>query len=147
MNPRPSDELLLAALMRSGFAAGEVVGWLPVQGDWIAAVAHADRACLMLLPAGGSLWGDIPVGQKRFVTLADQSWAFVAGEDGELGAYQRCHLAEAADGVSDIAVAREVALDALKLLGYRPEVPATLEETSRPPVSRRGFLRALTGRR
>lgn len=147
MLEHPSDEQLIVALRRAGFAAGEVVGWLLVQGDWIAAVAHADCACLMLLPAGGSLWGDIPLGQKRFVTLVDQSWAFVAGEDAELGAYQRCHLAEAADGVSDIAVAREVAFDALKLLGYRPELPAMAEEAPRPPVSRRGFLRALTGRR
>lgn len=147
MHSRPSNELLLSALMRAGFASGEVVGWLRLQGDWIAGVAHGDRACLMLFPAGGTLWGEIPVGQKRFVTLAEQSWAFVAGEDGELGAYQRCHLAEAADGVSSLEVAREVCLDALKLLGFMPARQAPVEAPVRQPVSRRGFLRALTGRK
>ncbi len=144
MNPHPTDESLLAALERVGRPRGEVVGWLAVEGDWLAAVAHADCAYLVMLPAGGQLWGEIPLGQKRFVTLREQSWAFVAEQDESLGSYQRCHLAEAADGISDIGVAHEVCRDALALLGYQPKPPA---EEPKKAVTRRGFLGALVGRR
>ena len=149
MNPRPSDPLLLAALQRAepGRAAGEVVHAAPLQGDWLIAVAHPDRARLVLLPGGGSLWGDIPVGQKRYVSLAEQAWFFVAYEDAELGPWQVCQLAEAADGVSGLGVARTVCLDALQLLGIAPPAPVPPPAEPPQPVSRRGFLRALTGRR
>lgn len=152
MNPHPSDTLLIAALLQAEpeRPAGEVVQWAALQGDWLVAVAAADRARLVLLPGGGSLWGDIPLGQKRYVTLAEQAWFFVAAEDEVLGAYQVCQLAEAADGVSDVTVAREVCLDALRLLGLlaAPQASAAPVAPEAPkPVSRRGFLRALTGRR
>ncbi len=149
MTPHPSDETLLAALTRAEpeRPAGSVVHWGVLQGDWLVAVAHPDRARLILLPAGGSLWGDIPVGQKRYVTLAEQAWFFVAADDAELGPYQSCQLAEAADGVSGRDVAEMVCLDALKLLGIAPPAPLEAPPPPAAPVSRRGFLRALTGRR
>ena len=152
MMTHPDDNLLLSALQRAAppLLGGEVVQWARVQGDWLVALAFADRACLALLPAGGDLWGDIPVGQKRYVTLAEQAWFFVAAEDAGLGAYQLCQLAEAADGVDGLATARLVCLDALQLLGVlAPASVAAVEVPAEPPkpVSRRGFLRALTGRR
>lgn len=150
MNPHPTDALLIASLLQAEpeRPVGEVVQWAALQGDWLVAVAAADRARLVLLPGGGSLWGDIPVGQKRYVTLAEQAWFFVAAEDEVLGAYQVCQLAEAADGVDSLAVARAVCLDALSLLGLVavPAKAASADEAPQP-VSRRGFLRALTGRR
>ncbi len=149
MNPRPSAEILLAALQQAApeHPPAEVVHWGELQGDWLVAVANPDRARMILLPAGGSLWGDIPVGQKRYITLADQSWVFLAAEDEVLGAYQSCQLAEAADGVSSLALAREVCLDALKLLGIAPPPSSSAAAEPAAAVSRRGFLRALTGRR
>lgn len=149
MNPRPSDQVLLAVLQQaaSEHPPAEVVHWAELQGDWLVAVANPDRARLILLPAGGSLWGDIPLGQKRYITLVEQSWVFVAAEDEVLGAYQSCQLAEAADGVTSLALAREVCLDALKLLGIAPPPPSPQAAEPAQPVSRRGFLRALTGRR
>ena len=148
MTPHPADDHLLAALTRAEpeRPAGRVVHWGALHGDWLVAVAHPDRARLVLLPAGGSLWGDIPVGQKRYVTLAEQAWFFVAAEDGEIGSYQSCQLAEGADGVSGLDVAEMVCLDALKLLGIAPPAPPQAPPPA-APVSRRGFLRVLTGRR
>lgn len=151
MNAHPSDALLIAALQQAEpeRPAGEVVHWAVLQGDWLVAVAAPDRARLVLLPAGGSLWGEIPLGQRRYVTLAEQAWFFIAAADEELGPYQVCQLAEAADGVSSVALAREVCLDALRLLGVAPPAPAVAAPVleAPKPVSRRGFLRALTGRR
>ena len=149
MLARQTNEILIAALSRAepDRPDGEVVHAAVLQGDWLIAVAHADRARLVLLPGGGTLWGDIPVGQKRYVTLAEQAWFFVAHEDAELGPWQACQLAEAADGVSSLSVARAVCLDALQLLGIAPPPPAAQPEEAPQPVSRRGFLRALTGRR
>ena len=149
MTAHPADDLLLTAVQRAQPARprGEVVQWAALQGDWLVGLAFSDRACLALLPAGGTLWGEIPVGQKRYVTLAEQAWFFVAAEDAELGPYQSCQLAEAADGVSGRDVAEMVCLDALKLLGIAPPAPPETPPPPVAPVSRRGFLRALTGRR
>ena len=146
----PADSVLLAARQRVApeCTGGEVVARGSVQGDCLFAVAYPDRAELILMPSGGSLWGDIPVGLKRYVTLADQAWFFVAFEDAQVGPYQACMLAEAADGVSGLDVARTVCLDAAQLLGFA-SAPAQMAQSEAPaaPVSRRGFLRALTGRR
>lgn len=156
MTAHPADDLLLTAVQRAQPARprGEVVQWAALQGDWLVGLAFPDRACLALLPAGGTLWGEIPVGQKRYVTLAEQAWFFVAAEDADLGPYQLCQLAEAADGVADLATARLVCLDALQLLGVLMPASVVVAEAAAKapaeppqPVSRRGFLRALTGRR
>jgi hypothetical protein len=73
-------------------------------------------------------------------------WRFIAAHDPVLGDYQYVDLVDSMAAVSDNAAARHLAADARGALGLPLPVAAESEEPPRQ-VSRRGFLRAFTGRR
>jgi hypothetical protein len=80
---------------------------------------------------------------------------FLADDDPDLGPYQYCPLIAPVSVLPDMATARQAALEALAtVLAPPPEMPAdpsansqgTVDEKPKP-VSRRGFLSTLVGRR
>src|SRR5574343_431853 len=124
----------------------EGLGFQRQAGDWLGAVVHPAGIDLVLLPGGGSLWGDIPVGERRFVSLAGVTLAFTAGHDAALGAFQYAPLVDTMLGVPDMAAARLIAADGLRMIGAPLPAPEPAA-TAAPDTSRRGFFRRLAGKR
>lgn len=126
--------------------SAEVCWCVRERGDWLAAAVTPSFVRVFLLPGGGELWGDIPLGQQRYLSLGSMDWRFAAAHDPILGNYQFVDLVSPISKVLGMAAARILAGDARAALGLPALAPATSEEPSKP-VSRRGFLRAFTGRR
>lgn len=126
--------------------AVELAWCLRERGDWLAAVISPGFIRVFLLPGGGELWGHIPLGQRRYLALGDVDWRFSAAHDAVLGDCQYADLVDAVATVSSMVEARHLANDARRALGLVGPAGPSPEEAA-PPVSRRGFLRALTGRR
>lgn len=124
----------------------EVCWCVQARGDWLAGVIAPGFARIFLLPGGGELWGDIPLGQQRYLSLGNMDWRFVAAHDPELGDYQCVELVQPISQVLGMPAARLLVGDARLALGLGAHV-AAVDDEPRPPVSRRGFLRALSGRR
>ncbi|MBL8429536.1 MAG: [NiFe]-hydrogenase assembly chaperone HybE [Dechloromonas sp.] len=124
----------------------EVLWCVKARGDWLAGVISPAFVRVFLLPGGGELWGDIPLGQQRYLALGNMDWRFAAAQDVVLGDYQYVDLVEPASRVLGMSAARLLVGDARVALGLGAHA-ATLGDEPRQPVSRRGFLRALSGRR
>ena len=124
----------------------EVCWCVRARGDWLAGVIAPGFVRIFLLPGGGELWGDIPLGQQRYVALGSMDWRFAAAHDPVLGDYQFVDLVRPISQVLGTAAARLLVGDACLALGLGAPV-TTASEEPRKPVSRRGFLRALSGRR
>lgn len=127
-----------------------VFACLRFRGDWFAVLIVPGGLRLLLMPGGGQLWGDIPSGQQRFLTLGGYDWRFIAAGDAFLGDFQWCDLLGGAGLPRTMDEALAVARDALQTLGL--VAPATAVEDTRAHRAsatggRRGFLRALAGRR
>lgn len=155
-NPAPD---LLRRLAEGGDASvnpalhGEVVACLRHRGDWLAVIIAPAFIRVLLLPGGGELWGDIPLGQRRYVPMGSIDWAFEAASDAVLGDYQFNELVSSVRSVPDMAAARQIANDALATLGVAPvtvaKAVAAVEKTplEQRMVSRRGFLSLFGGGR
>ncbi len=124
--------------------AVEVVGFVRHRGDWLGVIITPEAVALWLLPGGGELWGEIPAGQRRYVELPGGTRAFLAVDDRQLGLSLQSPLVESVASLPDMAAARMVAVDMLKMLGFQPSTTAPPEP---PAVSRRGFFRRLAGKR
>jgi [NiFe] hydrogenase assembly HybE family chaperone len=126
-------------------------GFRRCDGDWLGVVITPWFINLLLLAGGGRLWGDIPAGERRYVSLPCGTLQFIADDDPDLGPYQYCPLIAPVSSVPDMAVARQAAAEALQTVFATP--PAEPEGTEPgtaaappTPVSRRGFFRRLAGR-
>jgi hypothetical protein len=64
---------------------------------------------LFLVNGGGALWGDIPAGEPRHVSLPCRTLLFVATVDPEIGPYHYNSLVAEVRSLPDMAVARQVA--------------------------------------
>ncbi len=123
---------------------------LRFRGDWFATLIVPGSLRLFLLPGGGELWGDIPLGQQRYLTLGGHDWRFIAACDEFLGDYQWCDLLGGAGLPRTMDEAQAVARDALGVLGLIAPATAVAETAAHRGSAtggRRGFLRALAGRR
>lgn len=129
----------------------DVIGFSRQQGDWLGVVVTPWFINLFMFSGGGELWGDIPAGQRRYVNLPCGTLQFIADDDPDLGPYQYCPVIAPVSSVPDMATARKAGLDALAAIIELPAPPvadtAAAAEPAQRDVSRRGFLRALTGRR
>ncbi len=127
----------------------EAIGFVRYAGDWLGVVVTPWFLNLFLLNGGGSLWGDIPAGQRRYLELPCGALQFIADDDPVVGPYQYCPLIAPVSAIADMGVARQAALDALRSAFA---IPAPAAETTPVPEgeaepARRGFLRRLAGRR
>ena len=133
----------------------EAIGFRRHDGDWLGVMITPWFLNLFLIYGGGDLWGDIPAGERRYVELPCGTLQFLADDDPDLGPYQYCPLIAPVSVLPDMATARQAALEALAtVLAPPPETPAdpaakslgAVDEKPKP-VSRRGFLSTLVGRR
>jgi [NiFe] hydrogenase assembly HybE family chaperone len=122
----------------------EAVGFIRYAGDWVGVVVTPWFFRLFLLPGGGSLWGDIPAGQRRYLQLPGGVLPFTAEELPAIGPCQWTPLIEPITAVSSMGVARQAALDALRAAFAIAVEPLGVSAADNP---RRGFLRRLGGRR
>lgn len=117
--------------------------FMRLEGDWLGAVVTPWCLQLMLLPGGGTLWADIPAGERRAVALPVGAIEFIAdaGEAG-LPAFHYCPLIAPVGDIADMAAACQAAHDALATVIALPvEMAVGLEPTSKQPnLSRRAFL-------
>ena len=159
-DPVDALQARLAALAAAGGAGNPaltaaVAACFRLRGDWLAIVVAPAFVRMILLPGGGELWGDIPDGQRRYVTLAGHDWRFEAARDAGLGAYQHCDLLAATGDLRGMDDALAVVRDTMKLLGHDggppPTRPAQASDgepaAAGRPLGRRGFLRILGGKR
>ena len=135
------------------------VGFARHAGDWLGVVVTPWCLDLFLLPGGGSLWGDIPAGQRRYVTLPGGTLPFTAVDDLELGPYQHTPLIAPVTALPDMATALRLAREAVATLhGVAAALPSATSATASPGASggmppeeaapgRRAFFRRLAGRR
>ena len=126
-----------------------VIGFVREQGDWLGVVVTPWFINLFLFSGGGDLWGDIPAGERRYLSLPSGNLQFIADDDPDLGPYQYCPLIAPVSSVPDMATARQAAIDAMATV-MAPVVAEEAKPAEAPPqrdTSRRGFLRALSGRR
>lgn len=126
-----------------------VLGFVRQQGDWLGVVVTPWFINLFLVFGGGELWGDIPAGERRYLSLPCGTLQFIADDDPDLGPYQYCPLIAPVSSVPDMATARQAALDAMATVMTAVVVDDATPAAAPPPrdTSRRGFLRALSGRR
>ncbi|MBI1905299.1 MAG: [NiFe]-hydrogenase assembly chaperone HybE [Rhodocyclales bacterium] len=122
-----------------------VVECQSVAGDWLAGVVTPWSLQLVLLPGGGSLWHDTPVGGRQVVALPAGELVFI-GDEGEaaLPAFQYCPLITPVQHIADSATAMAIMRDAwVAMLTPPPTEPATPVAAPSAPISnsRRAFLR------
>lgn len=124
----------------------EVVDCRRVSGDWLAGVVTPWSLQLVLLPGGGTLWRDTPVGGRQVVALPAGEMVFI-GDEGEaaLPAFQYCPLITPIQHLDGHAAAVAIMRDAFAevLTAPLPETAATPAAPPAAPVStsRRAFLR------
>lgn len=124
------------------------VGFIRQQGDWLGVVVTPWFINLFLFFGGGELWGDIPAGERRYLSLPCGTLQFIADDDPDLGPYQYCPLIAPVSSIPDMATARQAALDAMATVMTAVMFDQALAAAVPPQrdTSRRGFLRALSGR-
>lgn len=97
----------------------EVLPFRRIEGDWLGVVITPWAIQLVLLPGGGTLWGDIPAGQRRFVSLPVGTLAFIADQteagrdEAALPVFQYCTLMSPVDALATQEQARRFAMDSL----------------------------------
>ncbi|MBS1160195.1 MAG: hypothetical protein H6R15_2614 [Proteobacteria bacterium] len=130
----------------------EAVGFIRYQGDWLGVVVTPWFLRLFLMPGGGSLWGEIPVGQTRYLSLPAETMQFIADAAPQFGSFQYATLLEPTSLIADMAAARQMALRVMQGFGDQPVEPEPEpDRPAEPPgptaISRRGFFRRLAGKR
>ena len=124
----------------------KAIGFTKIEGDWVGVMVTPWFIQLLLLPGGGTLWGDIPDGQRRYLDLPGSTFYFTATEVADVGPYQFTALLDKIDQAPDMATAQRLADDALRTaLNLTSATPPVNEEPR--AVSRRGFFRRLVGKR
>jgi len=127
------------------------IGFRRYEGDWLGVMVTPWFLNLFLLSGGGTLWGDIPAGERRHVVLPCGTLQFIADDDPELGPYQYCPLIAPVSHVPDRMAALTAAGSAIAtVLAPPPAEPETPEASpaftsdgpDRSAASRRVFLRA-----
>jgi [NiFe] hydrogenase assembly HybE family chaperone len=135
----------------NGALGVEAIGFQRRDGDWLGVVITPWFLNLLLVSGGGQLWGDIPAGERRYLSLPCGTMQFIADDDPDIGPYQYCPLIAPVDQLPDMATARVVAEDAIRTVFASPqpapEAVAPPVAAENEPVSRRGFFRRLAGKR
>lgn len=123
-----------------------VVDCQRVAGDWLAGIVTPWSLQLVLLPGGGTLWRDTPVGGRQVVALPAGEMVFI-GDEGEasLPAFQYCPLITPVQHIAGNEVATAIMRDAYAAVLTVPQpetpLPAPTPPAAVASASRRAFLR------
>lgn len=116
----------------------EAVDFAKHDGHWLGVLVTPWSMSLMLLPAGQEDWIGAPEGRRLIVRYPAGEFAFLGGDEPEIGEYLSCSLFQSMAQFSDQETARLTAR--ASRLALLQEPPASEAPAS---SSRRGFL---TGR-
>lgn len=129
--------------------AVEAVDFQRWQGHWLGVVVTPWCMSLLLLPGGTGHWSSTGENQRRFVKFPAGDFAFLGGEEAELGEYQSCALFSPMGQFthqSDASLTARAALQGLLMPPPAPQAPEVPRRAERPSLSRRGFLVLRSGR-
>ena len=138
------------------FLTCRAVGFFRYRGDWLGVLITPWFMDLFLLPGGGSLWGNIPAGQRRYVELPQGAVPFTAADDPKIGLYQYSPLVAPVSTLPDMTAAVKLAQEVMRGISgeisspvMASEIPVErLAKAANPEInSRRGFFRRLAGKR
>lgn len=126
-----------------------VMDFQRVGGDWLGVVVTPWCLQLMLLPGRGTLWEDIPAGERRQVGFPAGTIEFIADAgESDLPAFQYCPLIAPVTAIADMASARQAAEDAMLVI-MTPPAPRSESDPASPShvplASRRRFLTGRSG--
>lgn len=119
------------------------------QGHWLGVLVTPWCMSLLLLPGGTGHWASTSGNQRRFVKFPAGDFAFLGGEEAELGEYQSCSLFSPMGQFAchdDAVQTARAALGGLLTPSPAPETPAPTRCAQKPSLSRRGFLALRSGR-
>lgn len=121
----------------------EAIDFQRWQGHWLGIVVTPWCMSLLLVPGGTDNWISAGVNKRRFVKFPAGDFAFLGGQEDELGEYQSCSLFSPMGKFSNQSEAVQTARAALIGLLTAPVVkddntPAKVDKN--PVLSRRGFL-------
>ncbi len=129
--------------------AVEAVDFQRWQGHWLGVVITPWCMSLLLLPGGTGHWSSTGGNQRRFVKFPAGDFAFLGGEEAELGEYQSCALFSPMAQFACHDDAAQTASAVLRGLLTHPPAPAAPDMSRaprEPALSRRGFLALRAGR-
>lgn len=120
-------------------------------GDWVGAVITPWFINLLVLPGGGNLWSDQPVGERCHITFPLGPLEFIADHDAsaEIPSYQYCPLFAPPSQFASQAAARAAAIAALEAMFVSPAAPKpgsasrTAAAGGPPAPARRQFFRRI----
>lgn len=121
----------------------EAIDFQRWQGHWLGMVVTPWCMSLLLVPGGTDNWISAGENKRRFVKFPAGDFAFLGGQEDELGEYQSCSLFSPMGKFSNQSEAVQTARAALIGLLTAPaakEDNTTDKVDKKPVLSRRGFL-------
>lgn len=122
----------------------EAIDFQRWQGHWLGMVVTPWCMSLLLLPGSTDNWISTGENKRRFVKFPAGDFAFLGGNETELGEYQSCSLFSPMGKFSSQSEATMTARASLVGLLTAPQPPQAADKKSRTtvetPVSRRNFF-------
>lgn len=115
------------------------------QGHWLGIVVTPWCMSMLLLPGSEDNWVSVGQNKRRFVAFAAGDFAFLGGNEMELGEYQSCSLFSPMGKFASQSEATMTARASIVALLTPPEpvrktAPGKEEGADRPVLSRRRFF-------
>ncbi|MFA6314537.1 MAG: [NiFe]-hydrogenase assembly chaperone HybE [Sterolibacterium sp.] len=115
------------------------------QDNWLGVLITPWCINLLLLPGPTGHWQSVSGNHRLFHGFPSGNYAFLGGEEAEIGEYQSCSLISAMGQFPDQDSARAVAREVIKNMLKAPDpVPDTLKKEhnreAAPSLSKRKFL-------
>lgn len=122
----------------------EAIDFQRWQGHWLGMVVTPWCMSLLLLPGSAANWVSAGENKRRFVKFPAGDFAFLGGNEVELGEYQSCSLFSPMDKFATQLEATMTARASMIGLLSPPPTPkldsAEKNLSDKPNLSRRGFL-------
>lgn len=122
----------------------EAVDFQRWQEHWLGILVTPWCMSILLVPGGAENWITPAAHERRFVTLPAGNFAFLRGDEAELGEYLSCSLFSPMDRFSsqlEATMTARAAMVALLTPAGQCQAPAAAEQRSeQPSLSRRRFL-------
>ena len=111
------------------------------QNNWLGVLITPWFINLMLLPGAGGSWESVMGNQRRFQSFPSGKYAFLGGNEAEIGEYQSCSLISAMAQFEDQEGACAVASEVIGNILKAPQpVARQTADPAEPSLSKRKFL-------